>query len=109
MCTRDLKSCSPNKMSCGGVSKALNVSQNGGRRQTFRGITNKRGGAWGREEGGKGEREMGTDRDRGRQREKYRDRKTETDRGRQADKQAERNNETRTDGNRQRQADVYYR
>ena len=97
MCTRDLRSCSPNKMSCGGVSKALNVSQSGGRRQTFMGMTNTRRGrrAWrrGGVEGGNGEREMGTDRNRVRQ--KDRDRKTETDRGRQADKQAERNTDRR--------------
>ena len=56
MCTTDLRSCSPNKMSCGGVSKALNVSQNGGRRQTFTGMTNKRRGEGGWRGGGGGRR-----------------------------------------------------
>ena len=82
MCTTDLRSCSPNKMSCGGVSKALNVSQNGGRRQTFTGMTNKRRGegglAWGRGRKEARGRERGaqseTERDRGRQRERERQR-----------------------------------
>ena len=75
MCTRDLRSCSPNKMSCGGVSKALNVSQSGGRRQTFMGMTNKRRGrgAWRR--GGGGRRQWGErDGDRQEQRETERQR-----------------------------------
>ena len=76
MCTRDLRSCSPNKMSCGGVSKVLNVSQNGGRRQTFRGMTNKRVGGVG--EGG---RRQGGERDGDRQRQ----RETERERQRQKD------------------------
>ena len=104
MCTRDLRSCSPNKMSCGGVSKAFNVSQSGGRRQTFTGMTNKRRGrgAWGRGEEARW-RERDGDRQGQRETERQRQKDRQTEVGRHINKQRERTRHRQTETDREKQ------